>query len=355
MGAFTWRISDLLFENHLLRERIAALESGERFTRMQEEHRQEISFLDRLVKNLKFELAEAHAETVDVRKKWMQTCDDVRHECDQELKRMQTQVRRAEKAVEEARQQRDEAKQAMREVIAESYRLRTELEAEKEQNQALTAQLHKDYTNSSKPSSMSPNHKTIHNGRERTGKKPGGQEGHPHHGRTQQPATRKVDIPPYHAFLNPVLFRPTGKVITKQMISAQLTVTVTEYSTPEYLDLLTGHTIHAHFPQGVVDDVNYDASVKALAYLLNNECNVSINKTRSFLREISGGKLDLSAGMICNLARQFSQKTTAERQEIFEKHLNAPILHADFSFARKMGKQTAVIITATNDSVLYQA
>ena len=39
MGAFTWRISDLLFENHLLRERIAALESGERFTRMQEEHR----------------------------------------------------------------------------------------------------------------------------------------------------------------------------------------------------------------------------------------------------------------------------------------------------------------------------
>ena len=69
MGAFTWRISDLLFENHLLRETIVALESGERFTRMQEEHRQEISFLDRLVKNLKFELAEAHAETVDVRKK----------------------------------------------------------------------------------------------------------------------------------------------------------------------------------------------------------------------------------------------------------------------------------------------
>jgi hypothetical protein len=45
---------------------------------------------------------------------------------------------------------------------------------------------------------------------------------------------------------------------------------VTEYSTPEYLDLLTGHTIHVHFPPGVVDDVNYDASVKAFAYLMNN-------------------------------------------------------------------------------------
>ena len=45
MGAFTWRISDLLFENHLLRERIAALESGERFIRIQEEHRQEICLL----------------------------------------------------------------------------------------------------------------------------------------------------------------------------------------------------------------------------------------------------------------------------------------------------------------------
>ncbi len=59
--------------------------------------------------------------------------------------------------------------------------------------------------------------------------------------------------------------------------------------------------------------------------------------------------------MICNLSRQFSRKTAAERQEIFQKHLNAPVLHTDFSFARKMGKQTAVIITATNDSVLYQA
>ena len=355
MGAFTWRISDLLFENHLLRERIDALESGEKYTHMQEKHRQEINFLDRLVKSLKSELAEAHAETVDVRKKWIQTCDDVRHDCDLELKRMQTKVRNAEKEVQEARQQQDEAKKAMREALAENYRLQAELDAEKEKNQALTAQLHKDYTNSSKPSSMSPNHKTIHNGREKTGKKPGGQKGHPHHGRTRQTATNKVEIPPYQAFLNPVLFRPTGRTITKQLISAQLTITVTEYSTPEYLDLLTGHTIHAAFPAGVVDDVNYDASVKALAYLLNNECNVSVNKTQSFLREISAGKLDLSAGMICNLAKQFSQKTAAERQEIFEKHVNAPILHADFSFARKMGKQTAVIITATNDSVLCQA
>ncbi len=58
---------------------------------------------------------------------------------------------------------------------------------------------------------------------------------------------------------------------------------VVEYITPEYVSKRTGKKVHAAFPEGAKDDVNYDGTVKAAAYLLNNQCCVSINKTREFL------------------------------------------------------------------------
>ena len=79
------------------------------------------------------------------------------------------------------------------------------------------------------------------------------------------------------------------------------------------------------------------------------------HRVRTFLCDISDGKVQISNGMICNLAKQFSRKTEAERNELFLKHLGADVLHADFTFARKKGKQTSAMITATEDSVLYQA
>ena len=65
-----------------------------------------------------------------------------------------------------------------------------QLEDEKAKNQKLLAQLHRDYENSSKPSSMTPNHKKISNNREKTDRKPGGQPGHPGHCRKKQEPTK---------------------------------------------------------------------------------------------------------------------------------------------------------------------
>lgn len=91
-------------------------------------------------------------------------------------------------------------------------------------------------------------------------------------------------------------YKPTGKTIRKQLIIAHITTEVIEYTTPEFRNLKTGQRVHADFPEGVADDVNYDGTVKALAYMLNNECNVSIGKTRAFLNQASLGKISVSAG-----------------------------------------------------------
>ena len=55
--------------------------------------------------------------------------------------------------------------------------------------------------------------------------------------------------------------------------------------------------------------MNYDGSVKALAFLLSNECGVSHGKIRKLISELTEGKLALSDGMINGLCREFSAKT----------------------------------------------
>lgn len=68
------------------------------------------------------------------------------------------------------------------------YDIKVQLEDTKGELLKLNARLNKDYTNSLKSSSQSPNHKMIPNGCEKSGRKPGGQKGHIHYGRKQQDA-----------------------------------------------------------------------------------------------------------------------------------------------------------------------
>ena len=202
---------------------------------------------------------------------------------------------------------------------------------------------------------MSPDHDTIHNSREKTGRAPGGQPGHIHYGRKRQEPTETHEITPPDEYLEDPVYQPTGRIVRKQMIRTHVVTEVIEYWTYEFRNVATGQRVHADFPPGFVDDVNYDGTIKALAYMINNNLYTSIEKTRVFLKDISKGKIDISTGFICSLAKQFSDCTKEERDQIFNELVSADVLHADFTFGRSCGKQSAVIITATDDGkVLYQ-
>ena len=331
-------ISALQLRLKAKQQTIDEFESGERYVKMQEEHLKNMRYLERQLSKSRRETTKAHAETISVRKAWMEVVD----ECIKENDIL--------------------AKQNY-ELMLENARLKEELYAakvahleEKDKNDALMARINKDHTNSSKPSSANPNHETIHNSREKTGRTPGGQKGHEHHPRKRHRPTETVSIPAPEEYLDLSKYRPTGRMITKQLVKVHLATEVIEYQTPEFRNQQTGQRVHAAFPDGVVCDVNYDGTVKSLAYILNNECNVSIEKIKNFIKDISQGEVSLSTGMICNLSRQFSRKTEAERNEIFLELISSPVMHADFTFGRVAGKQGAVIITATpQGTVLYQA
>jgi len=86
--------------------------------------------------------------------------------------------------------------------------------------------------------------------------------------------------------------------------------------------------------------------VKAFAFLLRNECNVSHDKVRLFLSELTGDELKISKGMINGLCAEFSAKTEAEQKEICSTLLSSPVMNADFTNANVNGKSAQVLICA---------
>ena len=361
-----WDRQSLLFKIKLLTDRVEAFESGEKYRRMKELHRIAREGDSRTIQRLKKELAQERSEKTRVRELWFATCLDMQDQFDKQLKQKDEEcaeklaekdriILLLQKDLQEEREGREEEHEKYLKQVKEAYEAKTQLEEEKERNQELLSRINKDYSNSSKSSSMSPNHETIHNSREKSGRSPGGQPGHVHYGRKHKEPTEYQEIPVPEEYLEDPIFQPTGNIVRKQLIKVNVTTEVIEYWTPEFRNVITGQRVHADFPPGIADDVNYDGTVKALTYLVNNGLYTSIDKTRVFLKDISKGKIDISTGFICNLSKQFSDCTKEERESIFEELITAPVLHSDFTFGRACGKQSAVIINATDDGkVLYQ-
>ena len=335
---------------------IREFESGERYLKLKEKQEAVIRERDRKIRRLEKELAEARQEILHVRKLWFESEDDLEASYEKivaEKDRMIKQLR--EEKLEMARQ-RDAALDKCREKQQEIYRLGTRLEDAEGQNKKLTAQINKDFENSSLPSSLQgPRKKKIPNSRVRTGRKPGGQPGHKGHCRKKHPVTETHEIPAPDKYRNSPDYYETGKIIRKQRVAIHMSVQVTEYTTKEYRNRKTGTRVHAAFPKGYVNEVNYDGTVKALAFLLGNECNVSHGKIRKLISELTDGEITLSDGMINGLCEEFSVKTGPEKKEIIRRLMTSPVMNADFTNARVNGSGAQVLVLAapSEDVALY--
>lgn len=329
---------------------IHAFKSGEKYIRMQEEYRRQLRSLEHKIRKLEEELSRAHRETVSVRRQWFEIFEDLQKECDRKLEALGKELKQMEKRAIKAQRQRDAAWDKVTLQRHKIYALETELEAEKGKSLKLRAQLNRDYENSSLPSSKSIRHKKIANSREKSGRSPGGQPGHKGHCRKRQiPTTAPVLLPPPQRVVEDRGFKKTSKGIVKQLVNIRTILEVTEYHADVYYNSKTGERIHAPFPAGVVDDVNYGGSIKAFLFLLNNDCCTSIDKSRKFLSDLTDGRLNISKGMINKLSREFAQKTQQERNILFADLLRSPVMHTDCTNAKENGKKAYVFVCATPD------
>lgn len=343
-------ITSLQYQLKAASTELLAFKSGKKYLQMEAEYNKNLGYLEKANKGLKQALAKAHADIVNVRNQWFEIFEELQEEMDKQRKEYEKKLRAMEQRALRAEAQRDESFNKIKEQRHKLYEAETALEEEKGKNLKLTAQINRDYENSSLPSSRSVKRKKITNSREKSGKKQGAQPGHIGHGRKKQAPTQEpVVLPPPEEVLQDSDFKKTSKTIMKQKISIRLVLDVIEYHADVYYNSKTGERKHAQFPEGVIDDVNYDGSIKAFLFLLNNECCTSIDKSRKFLSDLTGGQLNLSKGMINKLSKEFAEKSEQERKIMFADMLLSPIMHTDCTNAKVNGKSAYVFICATPD------
>jgi hypothetical protein len=349
-------ITDMQYRLKAAEARVIAFESGKKYLSLREEHKRAIATKNREIARLKKELAAARCMITTVRGNLLQVNEDLQAEYEKKLAAKNRVIEQQNARMAALKQQIDDAKSMLKEKNIQLYQVKTELEERKGENEQLKSQINRDYENSSTPSSqVYRNKKVITNNREKTGRKPGGQPGHKGHRRKGYTPTRCVFIPAPTKFADSRDYRATGKTITKQKIDIRINLDVVEYFTPEYRNIHTGQRVHAEFPHNLVNEATYGGSIKAIAFLLNSYCNVSIDKVRQFLSDVTNRRLQLSKGMINGLCAEFSDKTEAEQKKMFADMLLSPVMNVDFTGARVGGASAQVAICATPTLALYFA
>ena len=229
------QITTLQYRCRSLSKQVEDFKSGEKYRQMEEAYKKLLRFHNKEIKRLEYELSKAHSEAVTVRKYWGEIMDDLEKEHQKEVNRLLTEIKHLKKENLKLATQLGEERDKYRERNREYYAIASELLEEREKNKKLTAQVNRDFKNSSIPSSMQKaGRKKIPNSREKTDRKPGGQPGHKGHCRKKHAVTESHEIPAPEKYTQSPDYYETGKIIRKQKVAIKMSVSVTEYVTKEY-------------------------------------------------------------------------------------------------------------------------
>jgi regulator of replication initiation timing len=242
------------------------------------------------------------------------------------FKQLQETIEHVEKLTTEIREMKTIHQIEIASLKSEIEILRKENTALKAENERLKAIINKNSSNSSKPPSTD-GFKKIHNSREQTGRKPGGQFG--------------------HKGIVPVLFEnPTeiinhrlekcscgGKVVypedyqAKQVVDIEIKTVVTEHRSYSGICESCAAIIKNENPEKNI--IRYGETLKAFVAMLSSEGLVSINRIKTMLFELTNGVINLSEGTIAKWNKDLSGCLASFIEEVKEKLLTQPVLRKD--------------------------
>lgn len=350
-----FQTTSLSYELQAARRELADFRSGKAYQKLRADYEGIIRKKDLVIKKLQKERDGLSFSHRKITKQWMDVLEDVQKEHEKETEKWKKAIAELLDMVMSLKNLNHELEEKRKKALSDYDETVMKLEEAQGLIRKLTAQVNHNYENSSLPSSKCIGRKKITNNREKTGRKPGAQVGHPHHPRKPRKPDQVIEIAAEEKFQDRSRYVPTGNVISRQTIGIAMVPVVTEYRTAEFYDKKKGRKVHSAFPCGVRDDVNYDSSMKALLFLLNNRCNVSLEKTAQFVRDVTDGVLSPSVGMINGLCREFSSKSRQEQDKLFVALLDAPVMHVDGTVARVNGNHHNVVVCSNGVATMYFA
>jgi hypothetical protein len=183
----------------------------------------------------------------------------------------------------------------------------------------LTARINKDSGNSCKPPSTDGLKKVIHNNRMPSGRRPGGQPGHPGRGLT--------------------LPQKLAELIEAGRTEVEIVEhgdTSGDYVSKYELDILTTAVIKEHrfykgepIPDGLKNPVNYGPNIKAMCVDLSMEGLVSAERVSKFIESISNGAAKPSKATVLAFQDELSGMLDKEIEAIRESVVESPVVSVD--------------------------
>ena len=347
--------TSLSYQLQAARRELADFRSGDIYQKLRADYEGIIRERNLTIKKLQKERDAFSFSRREITRQWMDVLENLQKEHEKETKKLKKTIAELLDIIVSLKNRNGELDEKRKKALSDYYETAGKLEEAQGIVIKLTAQVNHNYENSSMPSSKCIGRKKITNNREKTGKKPGAQAGHPHHPRKPMEPDRVVEITTEEKWKDSSRYVPTGNVISRQAIGISIVPVVTEYRAAEFYDKKKGRNVHSAFPCGVMNDVNYDESMKAVLFLLNSRCNVSLEKTAQFVRDVTDGALSPSIGMINGLCREFSSKSGKEMDALFAALLDAPVMHVDGTAARVNGTNNNVVVCRNGAATMYFA
>ena len=155
MGNSFETITVLQYRLKAAQEELAAFQSGEKYIRMEKQHLTQVRALERRIAKLEAAVAKEHSHAITIRNQWFEIFEQLQKECDRMVAEAVKKADMMEKRAIRAEKQRDTALEKVTSQRRELHKVKTELDDEKQKVQKLTAQINRNYENSSIPSSKS--------------------------------------------------------------------------------------------------------------------------------------------------------------------------------------------------------
>lgn len=189
----------------------------------------------------------------------------------------------------------------------------------------------------------------TYNGREKSGKKAGGQKGHKGTTLTKEAVEEKIKSGNCSHEIKNIGDVTTGKYLTKYVMDLDVKPLITE------IRIYADKQGHFSVPSQYRSDVIYGANVKALAVTLYSEGVMSNDRIAAFLNAASNEELGVSTGSIYQFCKTLSQKAELSIARLEEELLNQQVVATDATPMTDNGKMCYIRNFSFAATVLYRA